>query len=50
MFITLTPEQYDKIVSNVLNQVSKGMSRTERDLLKASIREGLREPNVRIAR
>ena len=50
MFITLTPEQYDKIVSNVLSQVAKGMPSTERDLLETSIREGLRESNVRIAR
>ena len=48
MFITLTPEQYDKLVSSVLNQVTKGMPITERDLLETAIRDGLREANVRM--
>jgi hypothetical protein len=50
MFVTMTQEQYDKLVSSVLNQVSKGMPSTERDLLETAIRDGLREARVRIAK
>lgn len=44
--IKLTQEQVDKIVSNVLNQVVKGMPSTERDLLETAIVEGLRDAQV----
>lgn len=50
MFITLTQEQYDLLVSRVLNQVTKGMPSTERDLLETAIRDGLRDARVRIAK
>ncbi len=50
MFVTVTQEQYDKLVSSVLNQVSKGMPSTEREHLETAIREGLRDSRVRIAK
>lgn len=50
MFITLTQEQYDLLVSQVLSQVTKGMPSTEREHLETAIRDGLREARVRIAK
>lgn len=50
MFITVTQEQYEKLVSSVLSQVSKGMPSTEIELLETAIRDGLRDSRVRIAK
>ena len=50
MFITITQEQYKALVSNVLNQVSKGMPSTEREHFEKAIRDGLRYSNVRVAK
>ena len=50
MFITITEEQYKALLSNVLNQVSKGMPSTEREHLETAIRDGLRYSNVRVAK
>ena len=50
MWITITEESYEKILSNVLSEVTKGQPKTEKDLLETAIRDGLRKAGVRVAK